>query len=52
MFHSRKLAFTDLLAGILLVVNGAKGLSAVHLSRNLDLQFKTAFVLAHWSARP
>ena len=47
IFASRKLSFTDLLAGILLVVNGAKGLSAVQLSRDLDVQYKTAFVLAH-----
>jgi len=28
-------------------VNGAKGISALQLSRDLDVQYKTAFVLAH-----
>jgi hypothetical protein len=28
-------------------VNGAKGHSALQLSRDLDCQYKTAFVLAH-----
>lgn len=44
---SRKMAFVDLLAAVCLVVNAARGLSAVQLSRNLDCQYKTAFVLAH-----
>ncbi len=47
IFASRKMAFTDLLAAICLVVNGAKGLSMVQISRDLDCQYKTAFVLAH-----
>ncbi|EKF17622.1 IS1595 family transposase [Nitratireductor pacificus] len=47
MFASRKLPFTDLLAAICLFVNGAKGMSAVQFSRDLDVQYKTAFVLAH-----
>ncbi len=47
MFASRKLSFTDLLAAICLFVNGAKGMSAVQFSRDLDVQYKTAFVLAH-----
>lgn len=47
IFHARKLAFTDLLAAITLIVNASKGLSAVQLSRDLDVQYKTAFVLAH-----
>lgn len=47
IFHSRKMDFADLLAGIALIVNAAKGLSAVQLSRDLDCQYKTAFVLAH-----
>ena len=28
-------------------MNGAKGVSALQLSRDLDCQYKTAFVLAH-----
>jgi transposase-like protein len=47
IFHSRKLSFTDLLAAICIVTNAAKGLSALQLSRDLDVQSKTAFVLAH-----
>ena len=37
----------DLLAAICLFVNGDKGMSAVQFSRDLDVQYKTAFVLAH-----
>lgn len=47
MFASRKMAFVDLLAAICIVVNAVKGLSAMQLSRDLDCQHKTAFVLAH-----
>src|SRR5262249_37428669 len=32
---------------IAIFVNGAKGHAALHLSRDLDVQYKTAFVLAH-----
>jgi hypothetical protein len=41
------MAFVDLLAAICLLVNGAKGISMIQLSRDLDCQYKTAFVLAH-----
>ena len=47
IFASRKMDFTDLLAAITLVVNGAKGISSVQLSHDLDCQYKTAFVLSH-----
>lgn len=47
IFASRKLSFTDLLAAILIFVNGAKGVSALQVSRDLDVQYKTAFVLSH-----
>ena len=47
LFSSRKMDFTDLLAAICLFVNGAKGMSMLQLSRDLDCQYKTAFVLAH-----
>jgi transposase-like protein len=47
MFASRKMAFTDLLAAICIFVNAAKGLSALQLSRDLCVQYKTAWVLAH-----
>jgi transposase-like protein len=47
IFASRKMAHRDLLAAIAIFVNGAKGVSALQLSRDLDCQYKTAFVLAH-----
>lgn len=47
IFASRKLPIRDLLAAIAIFVNGAKGISALQLSRDLDCQYKTAFVLAH-----
>lgn len=47
IFASRKLSFTDLLAAICLFVNGSKGRSAVQLSRELGVQYKTAWVMAH-----
>ena len=47
IFASRKLSHRDLLAAIAIFVNGAKGVSALQLSRDLDVQYKTAFVLAH-----
>jgi transposase-like protein len=47
IFASRKLAFVDLLGAICLFVNASKGLSAVQFSRDLDVQYKTAFVLMH-----
>jgi transposase-like protein len=47
IFASRKMAFVDLLAAICIFVNGAKGISALQMSRDLDCQHKTAFVLCH-----
>ena len=47
IFASRKLSYRDLLAAMAIFVNGAKGISALQLSRDLDVQYKTAFVLAH-----
>lgn len=47
IFASRKLPVRDYLLAIAIFVNGAKGHSALQLSRNLDCQYKTAFVLAH-----
>jgi ISXO2-like transposase domain len=47
IFHSRKLPIRDYLAAVAIFANGAKGHAALHLSRDLDCQYKTAFVLAH-----
>lgn len=47
IFASRKMAFVDLLAAICIITNGAKGVSALQLARDIDCQHKTAFVLAH-----
>ncbi|MET0183619.1 MAG: IS1595 family transposase, partial [Caulobacterales bacterium] len=47
IFANRKLAIRDYLAAIAIFVNGAKGISALQLSRDLNVQYKTAFVLAH-----
>lgn len=44
---SRKMAYVDLVAAIVIIVNGAKGVSALQLARDIDCQHKTAFVLAH-----
>lgn len=44
---SRKMSFTDLLAAVVIIINGAKGVSALQLARDLDCQHKTAFVLSH-----
>lgn len=46
-FHSRKLAVRDILAAIVVFINGAKGYSALQLSRDLSVDYKTAFVLLH-----
>ena len=47
IFASRKLPIRDYLLAIAIFVNGAKGHSALQLSRDLDVQYKTAYVLAH-----
>lgn len=47
IFASRKMDYVDLLAAICTVVNGAKGVSALQLARDLDCQHKTAFVMCH-----
>lgn len=47
IFASRKMGLRDILAAIAIFVNGAKGHSALQLSRDLDCQYKTAFVLSH-----
>jgi transposase-like protein len=47
IFASRKRPIRDYLLAIAIFANGAKGHSALQLSRDLDCQYKTAFVLAH-----
>ena len=47
IFASRKLAFVDMLAAISVLANAAKGVSSLQLSRDMGVQYKTAFVLAH-----
>ena len=47
IFASRKLSFMDMLAAICILANAAKGVSSIQLSRDLGVQYRTAFVLAH-----
>ncbi len=47
IFASRKLPIRDYLAAIVLFVNAAKGISALQLGRDLNVQYQMAFVLAH-----
>ena len=47
IFASRKMAFVDLLAAVVILSNAVKGVSMLQLSRDIDCQYKTAFVLAH-----
>src|SRR5260370_39584126 len=47
IFAIRKLSIRDYIMAIAIFVNGAKGHSALQLSRDLDCQYKSAFVLAH-----
>ena len=47
LFHSRKLPVRDYLAVIALFVNGVKGTSALQISRDLNINPKSSFVLLH-----
>src|SRR5476651_988005 len=47
IFASHKLPIRDYLAAIAIFINAVKGISALQLGRDLDVQYKTAFVLAH-----
>ncbi len=42
VFHGHKLPLQTILAAIAIFVNAAKGISALQLSRDLDVQYKTA----------
>lgn len=45
-FQDRKLSFKKMLLAIVYFVSSAKGIASLHLSRMLNVQVKTAFVLA------
>ncbi|MBE3023014.1 IS1595 family transposase [Campylobacter sp. 7477a] len=47
IFHSHKLDFKTILLAIVIFANATKSISALQLSRDLDVQYKTAWVLAH-----
>jgi transposase-like protein len=47
IFANRKMPIRDILLAVAIFANGAKGHSALQLSRDLDCAYKTAFVLAH-----
>lgn len=46
IFSNHKLPLNTYLAAIAIYTNAAKGISALQLSRDLNVQYKTAFVLA------
>ena len=47
IFSNHKMPLRNYLAAIAIYTNAVKSLSALQLSRDLDVQYKTAFVLAH-----
>lgn len=47
LFAFHKLPLKIYLAAVAIYTNAVKGVSALQLSRDLDVQYKTAFVLAH-----
>lgn len=47
LFAWRKLPIRDYLIAIVIFVNAVKGISALQLGRDLDVQYKTAYVMAH-----
>lgn len=47
IFASRKLALREYLLAIAIFTNGANGVSALRLSRDLNCSYKAAFVLLH-----
>jgi transposase-like protein len=47
IFASRKLPLRDILAAMIVLMNGAENRSVLQLSRDLDVQYRTAWALAH-----
>ena len=47
IFHSRKMTIRDYLAVIALFANGVKGTSSLQMSREMNINPKSAFVLLH-----
>ncbi len=47
IFANHKLPLRIYLAAIAIYTNAVKGISALQMSRDLDVQYKTSFVLAH-----
>lgn len=47
IFHGRKLSVRDILGAIAIFTNGAKGVSALQVSRDLGVSYNCAFVLCH-----
>ena len=47
IFHSRKLTIRDYLAVIALFCNGVKGVAALRMARDMNINPKSAFVLLH-----
>tara|TARA_R110002012_G_scaffold302549_2_gene503617 strand:- start:107113 stop:108108 length:996 start_codon:yes stop_codon:yes gene_type:complete len=47
LFASRKLSFRDILAAIMIFVDGVDGCAALRIGRDLNVSYKTAFAMAH-----
>lgn len=47
VFHAHKLPLQLILMSIAIFANAVKGISALQLSRDLDIQYKTAWLLLH-----
>ncbi|WP_245494059.1 hypothetical protein [Rhizobium leguminosarum] len=45
VFANRKLSFKKIIMAIWEEITAAKGMAALHLSRKLNVQYKTAYVL-------
>jgi transposase-like protein len=47
ILHSHKLPLRTILMALFLWANGAKGVAALHMRRNLAVSYKSAFILLH-----